>query len=220
MIDGQSASLSWCKAASGVHNQIFVTVRQLLIDCSSKSKSKLHYDWWSAGQPVLVSKLHLGPLVLFPGCNSKSKSKFCYDQPVWFCSLTAIQSQSQSSVMISQSVLVSSPYLGPKTRLLLLSYSCGVNSLTGGWVCCLQLPCQHSHSHVQALQHSWSYFTVSHSRLPQPGGSGPHIKIPQKQGGSVIPPKHCVPFLSPSMARRATVKVFKHAFMRGTDCNC
>jgi hypothetical protein len=32
------------------------------------------------------------------------------------------------------------------------------------------------------------YFTVSHSRLPQPGGSGPRIHIPQEQGGPDLPP--------------------------------
>jgi hypothetical protein len=37
-------------------------------------------------------------------------------------------------------------------------------------------------------QRSPSHFTVSDSRLPQPGGPGPHIYIPQEQGGPVIPP--------------------------------
>jgi hypothetical protein len=31
------------------------------------------------------------------------------------------------------------------------------------------------------------HVTVSDSRLPQPGGPGPHIYIPQEQGGPVIP---------------------------------
>jgi hypothetical protein len=33
---------------------------------------------------------------------------------------------------------------------------------------------------------SWRHFTVSDSRLPQPGGPGPRIYNPQKQGGPVI----------------------------------
>jgi hypothetical protein len=32
------------------------------------------------------------------------------------------------------------------------------------------------------------HFTVSELRLPQPGGPGPCIYIPQEQGGPIIPP--------------------------------
>jgi hypothetical protein len=49
-------------------------------------------------------------------------------------------------------------------------------------------PREHSHSRVRVPQHSWPYFTVSDSRLPQPGGPGPRIYIPQEKGGRVIPP--------------------------------
>jgi hypothetical protein len=49
-------------------------------------------------------------------------------------------------------------------------------------------PRHRSHSWVRVPQDSWSYFTVSDSRLPQSGGPGPHIYIPQEQGGPVIPP--------------------------------
>jgi hypothetical protein len=38
---------------------------------------------------------------------------------------------------------------------------------------------------------SWrthDYILLSHTRLPQPGGPGPCIYIPQEQGGPVIPP--------------------------------
>jgi hypothetical protein len=42
---------------------------------------------------------------------------------------------------------------------------------------------QHSHFRVGVPQD-----TVSDSRLPQPGGPGPRIYIPQEQGGPVIPP--------------------------------
>jgi hypothetical protein len=41
---------------------------------------------------------------------------------------------------------------------------------------------------------SWSHFTVSDSRPPQPGGSGPRIYIPQEQNGPVIPPGTGFPF--------------------------
>jgi hypothetical protein len=41
-------------------------------------------------------------------------------------------------------------------------------------------PRQRSHSQVRV-------FAVLDSRLPQPGGPGPRIYIPQEQGGPVIP---------------------------------
>jgi hypothetical protein len=55
-------------------------------------------------------------------------------------------------------------------------------------------PCQSSHSRVRVPGDSWSYFTVSDSRLPQPGGPGPRIFIPKEQGGPVLPPGICFPF--------------------------
>jgi hypothetical protein len=48
------------------------------------------------------------------------------------------------------------------------------------------------------------HILLSHLRLPQPGGPGPRIYIPQEQGGG-----HWVPFLSPPRTRRATVEVFQ-----------
>jgi hypothetical protein len=47
---------------------------------------------------------------------------------------------------------------------------------------------QRSHSQVRVPRDSRPYFTVSDSRLPQPGGPGPRIYIPQEQGGPDIPP--------------------------------
>jgi hypothetical protein len=49
-------------------------------------------------------------------------------------------------------------------------------------------PRQRSHSQGGVPRDSLPYFALSDLRLPQPGGSGPHIYIPQKEGGSVIPP--------------------------------
>jgi hypothetical protein len=39
-------------------------------------------------------------------------------------------------------------------------------------------PRQHSHSPVQVPRNSWPYFTVSDSRLHQPGGPGPRFYFP------------------------------------------
>jgi hypothetical protein len=50
-------------------------------------------------------------------------------------------------------------------------------------------PRQRSHSQIQIPRTSWPYFSVSDSRLPQPGGPGPRIYIPQEQGGPVVPPQ-------------------------------
>jgi hypothetical protein len=47
-------------------------------------------------------------------------------------------------------------------------------------------PLQRSYSWVP--WDSWPYFTVSDSRISQPGGPGPRIYIPPEQGAPVIPP--------------------------------
>jgi hypothetical protein len=53
-------------------------------------------------------------------------------------------------------------------------------------------PRQCSHSRVLV-----PYFTVSDSKLSQPGGPGPRIYVPQKQGGLVILPDTEFPFRRP-----------------------
>jgi hypothetical protein len=55
-------------------------------------------------------------------------------------------------------------------------------------------PRQRNHSWVWFPRSSWPYFTVSDSRLPQPGGPSPRIYIPQKEGGPVISPGTGFPF--------------------------
>jgi hypothetical protein len=48
-------------------------------------------------------------------------------------------------------------------------------------------PCQICHSWSKSRR-VYNHILLSHLRLPQPGGSGSRIYIPQEQGGSVIPP--------------------------------
>jgi hypothetical protein len=48
-------------------------------------------------------------------------------------------------------------------------------------------PRHRSHSRVRVPRNSLPYFTVSDSRLLQPGGPGPLIYIPQEQGDPVLP---------------------------------
>jgi hypothetical protein len=116
--------------------------------------------------------------------RSQSKSELCFD---W--------------LSVGQSVLMLSTHLGTKTGFLLLSDSCGfvdVGSLsyerTGLSFIIVPGTRQRSHSWVRVSQDSWPYFTVSYSRLPQPGGPGPHIYILLEQGGPVILPGTGLPF--------------------------
>jgi hypothetical protein len=48
-------------------------------------------------------------------------------------------------------------------------------------------PSQHSHFQVWVQQDLWPHFTVFNSRLPQPGGPGHSIYIPEEQGASLYP---------------------------------
>jgi hypothetical protein len=54
-------------------------------------------------------------------------------------------------------------------------------------------PCQGSHSRVKVMRDS-SYFTVSDSGLPEPGGPGPRIYIPQEQSGPIMTTGNGFPF--------------------------
>jgi hypothetical protein len=57
---------------------------------------------------------------------------------------------------------------------------------------------QRSHSVVQIPRDSWPHFTVSDSRLPQPGRPAPRIYTLQEQDGLVITPsRHWVLLSSP-----------------------
>jgi hypothetical protein len=75
---------------------------------------------------------------------------------------------------------------------------CGAFSLTreGSAVynCCWSH--QRSHSWFLVPRDWWPYFTVSDSRLAQPGGPGSRIISPQEQGGPVIPPGLGVVFIA------------------------
>jgi hypothetical protein len=65
---------------------------------------------------------------------------------------------------------------------------------TGQSFTIVAVPRQSSHSRVRVLRDSCLYFTVSDSRLPQPGGPSSHIYNPQEQGGAVKPPGTGFPF--------------------------
>jgi hypothetical protein len=95
---------------------------------------------------------------------------------------------------VGQSVSVSNTHLGgPRPDFCYCQDSCGFlmwGALSGeGTALPFTIaagPRQHSHSRVRVPRDCWPYFTVSDSGLPQPGGPGPRIYIPQEQGGPVM----------------------------------
>jgi hypothetical protein len=69
-------------------------------------------------------------------------------------------------------------------------------------------PRQRSHSQIRVPQDSLPHFTVSNSILPQPGGPGPRIYIPQEEWRNYNS-SHWIPFPSHPTAHRTTVEVFE-----------
>jgi hypothetical protein len=87
------------------------------------------------------------------------------------------------------------PHLGTKTRVLLLSDSCGFmmwgilsDERAGLSFIIAAGSRQRSNSQVRIPRDSWPNFTVADSRLRQPWEPGHRIYIPQEQGVPVIPP--------------------------------
>jgi hypothetical protein len=110
--------------------------------------------------------------------KSKSKSKLCYD---WRS--------------VGQSILVSAPIWGPKPDFYycqrvvgLLMWGALSDERTGLSFTFAAGPRQPSHFLLRVPRDSLRYFTVSDSRLPQPGGPGFRIYIPLEQGVPVVPP--------------------------------
>jgi hypothetical protein len=73
-----------------------------------------------------------------------------------------------------------------------------ISSLTRGWVCRLELLLVLASAVIlRSDTPAWDsrpHFTVSDSRLTQPGGPSPRIYISQELGGPVIPPGTEFPF--------------------------
>jgi hypothetical protein len=130
--------------------------------------------WLSPKQSVSWPYFTVSDLSLHSDCNSSQK--LCYDRR-----------------SVGQSVLVSSPTWGPRpdsyysqTVAGLLTWGVLSDKRRGLSFTTAAGPRQRSHSQVLVPRDSWPYFTVSDSRLPHPGGPGPHIYIPQEQGGPVM----------------------------------
>jgi hypothetical protein len=69
-------------------------------------------------------------------------------------------------------------------------YWCGASSLTRGRIYCLQLLLALVSAVILGSESHGArpYFTLSNTTVPQPGGPGARIYIPQEQGDPVIPP--------------------------------
>jgi hypothetical protein len=96
-------------------------------------------------------------------------------------------------------------HLEPITRFLFSVWRlrvswCVAPSLTRGWVCNLLvqslLGLARAVTPGSKSLRTHDHILLSHLRLPQPGGPGPRIYIPQEQGGPVIPPGTGFPFVA------------------------
>jgi hypothetical protein len=140
---------------------------------------RLHQGWLShnsfrLGLVCLPAKsLYTGPLQSYVTTNGHSASLSWCQAPIW----------------------------GPRPEFYycqtvagLLLWGAHYDEGTGLSFTTVAGPRQCSHSLVRVLRNSWPYFSVLDSRLPQTGGPGPRIYIPQEQGGTVIPPGIVFPF--------------------------
>jgi hypothetical protein len=113
---------------------------------------------------------------------------------------------------VGEHILVSNNHMGPTSEFCycqtvggLLSWSALSDERMGLSFTIAAHPRQRSHSRVRVPRDSRPYFTVSDSRLPQPGGPAPRIYIPQEDGGPVIHPSIGSPFRC-LLTRRAKLR--------------
>jgi hypothetical protein len=101
------------------------------------------------------------------------------------------RSQSQSYVttdgQLASLSWCQAPIWGPDSCGFLLMLDALSDERMGLSFTIAAVPRQRNHSRVLVPRDSWPYFTLSDSRLPQPGGPGPRIYICQEQGGPVYP---------------------------------
>jgi hypothetical protein len=142
---------------------------------------------WGTGRN-LVAPLIVYPLAytfhLQPESESESESELLYD-----CRFTANQ-----FVLATRPLRLTTGDFFPTEHLR--SSLCNIFSDEGLdlWFTVVAGFRQCSHSHVWVPRVSEPHWSVSASRLPQPGGSRHYIYIPHEQGGPVIPPGLGLPF--------------------------
>jgi hypothetical protein len=122
---------------------------------------------------------------------------------------------------VGQSVLVSGIHLGPMTRFVLLSDSCGFVYMgcglrwkDGSAVYNAAGPYQHSHSQVKVSRDSWLYFTMSNLRLPLTWMALSLYLYPTRIGWPSYTPRHWVsptPFTVSTYTRNLLVWTFHHS---------
>jgi hypothetical protein len=106
---------------------------------------------------------------------------------------------------VCQSVLLSGSHLKPMARFFFSVWRlrvswCVAPFLTRGCVCNLLVQLLLGLARAVTLgskpRRTHDHILLSHLRLPQPGGPGPRIYIPQEQGGPVIPLSTGFPFVA------------------------
>jgi hypothetical protein len=161
MTDGQS----WCKAESGVHNQIFVT------DSCSLTVAQ------SENQSYITPNDQLASLSWYQSCI----------RDLWVCSLTAIQSQSQK-LCYDEPVCLGVKLLSEaqnQTFVTVIQLWGKVSDRRMGLLFTIAaVPCQHSHSQVQVVQDSMS--NIQDSRNLE--GQAPVLKFPRNKVAQLYPP--------------------------------
>jgi hypothetical protein len=104
---------------------------------------------------------------------------------------------------VGQSISASGSTLYPMSRFLFFAWQLRVSwywtpSLKRGWVCNLLIQLltvlATAITLVYKFRRTHDHILLSHTRLPQPGGPGPRIYIPQEQVGQVILPGTGFPF--------------------------
>jgi hypothetical protein len=129
--------------------------------------------------------------------SSKLKSKLCYDR--W---------------SVSQSVLVSSAYLGHKIRFLLLSDSCGFVDVgrplwrTDGSV---------AYNCSSPVGLMTMFYCLRFETPPTWKARSPYLYPPGTEWPGYTQ-RYWVPFSSPPTTRRAMVEVFEHTSTRRGEC--
>jgi hypothetical protein len=152
------------------------------------SKSgQLNCCWPSSAQSILVAGPVWTIFLFFPDFYVFWKKKWglLFERGrVWLLLVTRIQ------IYVTTEVSRPAPILGQRPHFYycqtvsgLLTWGALSHERTG-----LSFTTAAGHRQCSHSQVRWPYFTVSHSRLSQPGGPSPRIYIPQEQGGPLIPP--------------------------------
>jgi hypothetical protein len=122
---------------------------------------------------------------------------------------------------VSRPVLVSSTHLGPKTRFLLLSDSCGFvdvgrslwqEDVSVVYNCCWSSPAQSFSGPSPAGL--MTTFNCLRFEIPPTWRARSLYLNPPGTGWPSYTPRHWDPFSSPPTTRRATVEVFEPAYTR------